>query len=541
MLIRYSAAWLAQQPYGIKVGNLEQLLGSTDIRTTLFTWYSLRSTKAIAGALFLVWVVGTVSDQAILRVLSTGYEQSNSTVSFYYFDTSTARVQSIFSPPDQISIESMAARTVFQAGLLSATRSLNASSDGWGNVKIPMLETLDKTLADSDGWIHVPNENVSYTSMIGSPIAGILPWGNSTFSITTAYFYANCSDPIKYTDLNAEFMWPQQNATTCAASSSPVLLGGSRFNNNTILGTCSIGSLMYNQWNQIGTSSSQLRSLLFQSQTSAGVSAFNCTVQYITAESDVQCNGPDCFVTRIRPAPASPPSWISPLENCTTAQNFYNQFTAACQPFLTYLPNSPAERPVSSILEIYLMFNGAKSGTFQVEVDLSTIPGAVLSDRFTRVLNTFWTASIAPDFVPGTMSSFNFQSNSVLVSDYPGIQDSADVAQANLVYVRNWVWPALLLISSVGFTLIVLRAIILKYRAPVPEVFAKTSSVIWAAPRLELRDVGITSDTTVVPRPMRNRRVRLQDAKPGQPIGHLALLAVDKDPDCLTKQRKYTT
>jgi hypothetical protein len=542
MWIKYSSAWLAQLPDGAKVIHLEQLLGSTDILPTLETMYSLRSVSVVGLTLLFVWIVGNISDQAILRVLSTGFEFSSSNTSFYYFDTSVDRGLSTYSPPAQVVTYGGIASTVFQAGVLSASVGLNYPSDIWGNVKIPILQDLNASLADANGWIPVPTSNVSFTSLIGTPIAGISPEGNSRFPITTSYFYATCGNPVLYSNKNDEVTWPEQNVSTCGINTPPTLLGGNRKSSNgTILGTCSLGSLMDNTWNESESSSSQLRLVLFQNQAFSGISAFNCSIEYITAESVVECAGLNCSVTSIRAATSSTPSWISPLENCTTAQNFYDQFAAACQPFQTSYLNAP----VSSPLEVYLMYNGVYNGAGtdyipQLSVDLASLSAADLSDRFTRVLNSFWTASFAPSYVPGAMSSFNLSSlagNPSLTRAYPGIQGSTPVVKSTLIYVCNYAWLVLLLFASGGFALMAVGATILKFRVAVPDVFAYTSSVLRAPPHLESRDLP----NPALPNSIKNCVVRLKDVEPGEQIGRLALMEMKDGPDHLAKKRTYAT
>lgn len=540
MWIKYLSAWLAQHPDGAKVGHLEQLLGSTDILPTLETMGYVGSVSVVGVALLFVWIVGNVSDQAILRVLSTGFQFSSSNTSFYYFDTSVDRGLSIYSPPGQIVTYGEIANSVFQAGVLSASVNLNYPSDIWGNVKIPILQDLNASLADTNGWIPVPNSNVSFTSLIGTPIAGILPDGNSTFPITTAYFYATCGNPVLYANKSDEIIWPEQNASTCGINTPPTLLGGNRkTSNGTVIGTCSIGSLMDNNWNESESSSSQLRPILFQNQAFTGISAFNCSVEYTTVESVVECAGLNCSVTSIRPANASTPSWISPLETCATAQNFYDQFAAACQPFqMTPLA------PVSSPLEVYLMYNGLGTDYIpQLNVDLASLSAADLSDRFTRVLNSFWTASFAPSYVPGGMSTFNLSSlagNPGLTRAYPGIQGSTPVVKSTLVYVCNYAWLGLLLFASAGFALLAVAATILKFRVAVPNVFAYTSSVMRKPPHLESRDGGNLPSATL-PNSIKNWVVRLEDRDPTGQTGWLALREMKDGPDHLAKKRTYRT
>jgi hypothetical protein len=458
-------------------------------------------------ACIFTWSVGNLTDQAILRLLSTELEFSTNNASIYYFDTSMENADSIFSRPAAVNPYGVTANVVFQTAVLSAPATLNRTSDVWGNVKIPLLQDIKASLTDSNGWLRVPNYNVSYTSLIGNPVYGVPSEGSSTFTIWSSYFSTTCSDPILYGNETDEFTWPVEDGSqTCAQNSPPVLLGGNRKSGNVTLGTCSVGSLSDNQWNASDTSDSQLRTILFQQQGTNGVSAFNCSIEYFTAESFVECqDGSNCAVTYIRAANSSTPSWNSPLDNCLTAQNFYTQFASACQPF----EKTPFSIPVPSILEVYLMFNdfgstGGRAGPLQ-SADLYQLSGAVLSDRFTRVLNSFWTASIYPDFVPGTISTFDNDTDydpGVKYTTSGVIEASALVVTSDLVYVCNTIWAILLVASSVCFVLLALLAVLFKYKVNAPDVFKYSTSVMRArrvqyvepevVPNLLMPEVSVT-------------------------------------------------
>jgi hypothetical protein len=308
-------------------------------------------------------------------------------------------------------------------------------------------------------------------------------------------------------------------------------LGGNRKRNGTVLGSCSVGSLLDNQGNRSEISASQLRPILFQSQSIQGVSAFNCSIEYFTSESVVECNGSNCSVTSVRAADSSTPSWISPLENCATAQNFYNQFAFACQPF----QRAGSNASVSSILEVYLMFNGFRSSGMrqnQTAVDLSQLSGAVLSDRFTKVLNSFWTASILPDFVPGMISTFDnaTQNDPGITSSTSGvIQGFTEVNQTVLIYVCDPVWLFWLGISCFVFILLALNLLLMACTVDAADLFACTTSIM-RVPLLESRDGGSLPDTAFIDwsddnedPTKHNWGVRLKDPQPGQKIRRLAL------------------
>lgn len=545
----------------MQLANLEVLLGSTDILPTFTTMAFVRWSRislAMGAALLIYWGFGLASDQAILRALSVGSGAKYTNASLYYFDTSVDSAPSIFSQPNQVEMFGETVNIVFQAGVLSAPAFMNNPSDVWGNVKIPVLQDLDAltvdddvgyylytnnaSLEDNNGWLPVPSSNVSYTSLIGNPIYGLSPQSNSSFGVTTSSFYATCGDPILYPSETAEFTWPAQHASTCIKNSPPILLGGNRKINGTILGTCSIGSLSENQWDGSATSGSQLRPILFQSQSKQGVSAFNCSIEYVTTATIVECNALTCSAAYIQAANSSTPSWISPLDNCTTAQNFYNQFAVACQSG----PRSGSSAPVSSILEVFLMTGSYTRGKNLPAVDLSQLSGAVLSDRFTKVLNSFWMASIHPEFVPGTISTFVPDPISLdnVTRNYLGQPSTSGVIQFNTkvweaapVFVRSQGWVYLLCWS--GGVLILLGLFILMWECNLrePNLFANTTSIM-RAPLLEYDEGSIPS--TIADVKTNKLVVKLKDMELGQKSGRLVLVDQETDDRPLVEMSEAT-
>jgi hypothetical protein len=181
------------------------------------------------------------------------------------------------------------------------------------------------------------------------------------------------------------------------------------------------------------------------------------------------------------------------------------------------------------------MFNGFRSSGMrqdQPAVDLSQLSGAVLSDRFTKVLNSFWTASILPDFVPGTISTFDnaTQNDPGITSSTSGvIQGFTEVNQTILIYVCDPVWLFWLSISCIVFILLALNLLLLACKLDAPDLFACTTSVM-RVPLLESRDGGSLPDTAFIDwsnddedPTKHNWGVRLKDPQPGEKVRRLAL------------------
>lgn len=87
-------------------------------------------------------------------------------------------------------------RDGYLAALMQDERTKIGPRDVWGNVKITRIESLDVSLADSDGWVHMVDrvEVESYSSLSGLPIVGIRGIGEAKirFTVETSYVTLSC-------------------------------------------------------------------------------------------------------------------------------------------------------------------------------------------------------------------------------------------------------------------------------------------------------------------------------------------------------------
>lgn len=88
------------------------------------------------------------------------------------------------------------AGALYTAALLAPQSTKLGPRDPWGYVKIPILEAMNSSFADSDGWLMMPSTlqlPEAYSSLVGLPIVGI-PSDNSTeLSLEYTYLSVECS------------------------------------------------------------------------------------------------------------------------------------------------------------------------------------------------------------------------------------------------------------------------------------------------------------------------------------------------------------
>lgn len=495
--------------------------------STVTTHYTLRAVNYVGVLLCLLWSLSPLGGQALLRVLSLGIKSQTQVQPLFYLDTSAQGVKSVLGTAS-LTVFMSSFSAILSASLISPMPVQQSSMDNWGNVKIPFLFNVTNTT--SDGWISVPTDgNISYTSILGTPIAGIPSLGNATFQMTFSYFDLDCQDPI-LNRFDQEFQWPNTlDSFACSNSNGSWLLGGDRLVNNTAQGTCSIGSLVNNTLNS--PNSTTPRQILFQSMAPHGIASTNCTVHYSTVDSRISCISRNCSVTSIRPV--SPPTTFTPLDNCLVAMNFYNEFAKACGPYRTTFSGSglvSEQIVLASVIEGYIMTDASPTAAgrpIEAQVDLSTLTGEEMSERFSRVLNTYWTASIAPEYIAGGMSSFNFSDVNTL-KDHPGITTNATVITNEEIFICDDRFLALLLMSSVVLAVACGFNSLFRCKVIAPDVFGYISSLARDNVHFQKSAArfGSTLDGFRLTRKLKDVRVALADVEPENEIGRVAFVEV---------------
>jgi hypothetical protein len=382
-------------------------------------------------------IISTLNGQATLRVIITKPASGRvvDVTPIYYFNTSATGVKSFLSVGPNPSYYMSKINTLYTVGLVNPISI--QPTDVWGNVKIPLLDRLS---GNGTQWRPVMTGEVSYSSLIGSPIAGIPSDCQSEFTTVSSYFLLDCQAPV-FKSFTEEVFWPQSNnLTSCGIGEHPLVLGSGPL--GTTLRTLSMGSI---------TSNSSLIQLLFQFLSLDGIVATNCTVQYPTVESQITCNPQNCSVTQMRPHSGSLPSQVTPLDDCLTAKNFYANFTVACGP-----PEIVMDSVVPDLTAGYIMMGSnplSLGGSLATINNISELTGDEISERLTVVINTYWAASYAADYIAGGMTGFNF-SNPTLRSVHPGNQTTGVVRTWGNIYSCDSRWFVILLITNLAFLLV---------------------------------------------------------------------------------------
>lgn len=194
------------------LGSLEQFMGSQTLFSTVKTQVLFRAFNLVGFGLVVLWTLSPLGGQSSLHILSTKHLATYTPSSVVYM--STRNVSTLGQGAD-FSAELPPLNALYISSLLSPAAIKASTVDSWGNVKIPNLSRLKSVPTNATGWKDIPEQNVSYTSLVGIPVAGSQPDGNSTmgklsdgnttFAIETDYITLDCYDLKVGSFINSTF------------------------------------------------------------------------------------------------------------------------------------------------------------------------------------------------------------------------------------------------------------------------------------------------------------------------------------------------
>lgn len=290
----------------------ERLIGSQGVFTTFMTQAVMAKVGPLSVATLMLWAFSPLGCQAYLRILRTEYNNINSTTEFAYLNMTQqlSGFQAAYSPSDS----QYAINALYTGCLIGTESTKNGTEDSWGNVKIPMIETLDAYMA-SDGWMSVPRGvgAVTYNSLLGIPVSGLPIDKYSSFNLE-AYYHHLQYPSINVMNAIGDWLTPLNIPYSSQHNTSTIWTHSGH--NSFCLGTYA------NETNDrfYGNDSSPTELVLLSrsgldlmTNNYTNITVVNCSMTPTFVESNVQCNGINCRVDRMRNPTAPKPSEVIPL------------------------------------------------------------------------------------------------------------------------------------------------------------------------------------------------------------------------------------
>lgn len=424
---------------------------------------------------------------------------------------------------------------LYMTALQTSRTQSDSPVDMFGNVKIPDIETINTDNANStDEWKSIDSSsNISYTSLLGIPVAGVPPTGNSSFIITSRYFAIDCFN-VSYVanDTEHEFstgasfrLWP--SAITVNFSSAAVQY-------------------------------IELSSLVNYVQLNTSVSVVNCSLTTRDIDSSIVCEGKACHVDAMR---KSTTAAVGETETGLRGQGWSTTSNTQFNlPYATVGMRSHAAgggMTSSTMTEQWLVDPNTDFTNFLGFVNISSLDSHVLSSRLQMLYNTFWQTTYGARYLTGNLSLGNdYYDNAPMETHSATMEDpelkrdtiSFNTSQARIsrydgeVYEFHWTYGVLLFVTSAVLLAAGLASLILKNLILAPDIlgYASTSTRDNAFVVLDpsIHQPSYT-DGLHRARRLQDLRVIIADVKPESDIGQIAFTVVGEDAKRLKRGRGY--
>ena len=507
---------------GAAVLTLEYLLNSRTVFSALTAPLSLRALPISMISLMVLWALSPLGSQASLRVISTepGYTVTSNNFSYLAFASPFGN-EGQGSPSAEPLIPSDA---IFTAALISSADSKASHQDPYGNIKVPIYDSLPQASSlDATGWREVPETGVVWSSLVGIPLQGLSSTGVSNFSLNTGYMTSQCQVSGQAWSFTNYLELDSFNYTSSFGGWS-----GANFVVEAVLDELDSTPASF-----------VFRAIAPEFQPGKNLTVANCTVYMDYVEVQVQCNSSTCRSLAARPAtdPASHigavylahPSWLpnttiwTPFNGLaqtgTQFTSFWKDFVNATNP---YIGCDTSFCPLSLVEGYLLDPNNAVSpgGTSYIHERGSDL----ISQRLTQLINTYWIVSIAPYDITG-----NFTRKGAAVYGYNTDSDVGSVQIESDVIKCDTVWLAILLLCSLAMFLCGIAGAVLGLLRRGPDILDQFGSLLRGNPYVRNTEYSSMDDAVDLSRRLRDVKVRLGDVSPEEDTGQVAIGSLEGD------------
>ncbi|PVF92566.1 hypothetical protein CPB86DRAFT_801899 [Serendipita vermifera] len=454
---------------GVKLGELERVIGSQTLFSFLRFVFTFKQFDRLCIILGFLWVLSPLGGQAILRMLSMRQVVTMSSEAIKYLNL---YADSSYYSLDELDLMIMErsgkANPLYASSLYAPVEVRNRTTDQWGAIKIPSIESLDFDRQDDDGV--VVGDVLTYTSLLGIPINSTAYKTASKYSFTlnTTAFSAQCEEPITLYSLL-----------------------GYNLNARIILESHSISASAYK------------RNITLITQIHDMDKPWVFVVHYCTVTPNfllakVDCYSGHCSVSRIKKLPDLDDQQVLKMLDSNTWRYITVELPSVTDDQSSGVP-SQTELYLLDPQSLYPVRESASSAVR----DFRNIPIVDLTKRFTTILNTYYQATISPDL------RINARLNPPIDEpNYPNDTFTTTVATIHTLspetYQRHWGWVIPALVASLAMLGVAITGILLEKRAIGPDIYGYVSSMTRDSPYFPLPPNGCTLEGT-------NRAVLLKD------------------------------
>jgi hypothetical protein len=506
---------------------------------TVLTQIQMRSLSLLGLLLIAIWSLSPLGSQASLRIIRTARQSNFTTQPLQYVNTSYD-LMSMSVGSDDTDSTFTPMNVLFGAAMMGLSSSASQHVDNWNNMKIPWIENLDPSTADTDGWYPIPQFNSSdnFTSLIGIPLSEITLASNltTTFTIETSYWTLSC--PV-FENLgngsNATGQWDDASRAKLEADIGRFVDPGYQSQQNTSsfdpqnMYLYSQEFLHNNSESWDSPANARLRHITYlDNNNGPGYTsnpthwvAANCTIKTRHVEVSASCASGSCTAVGIRNSqkPHAPESYTSfDLRGSDDFYWFGLHFIKAlvvgeldtATPYQKFILN-----PLNPFDDVNIkppLTDGVSNATFAI--------------RLGQLLNTYWIAMFAPSAIPKGLRNTNITGDVAHWTE----SERSPLLTANVTETRDFpvlrcdpLWLVVLLLSSAVTALIGLCGLIAALCRLGPDIGFNISSLVKDSPFVDQTSVATTLGSTDRSILMRDWYAKFGDVAAEEEVGHIAI------------------
>lgn len=484
-------------------------------------------------------MLSPLASQALLRIVSFQPDVGVRTLERTYLNISDW--PSLPGAGSGGSTTVIAPNTLLNAALIAPLSTKDMPRDMWGNVKIPLLSTIEGTHKHGE-WQDVKHDGfASYSSLIGLPIAMPIAGAPRTsgtsakMSVASWYWDLDCSAQpwTSYAIDNWNQDWADQftfNWTSTISDASPpirVFVKDLGLNRTGVF--CNVQCSSPTTAFCPGLPARMFGIILNDS----GYLVYGmCTLRTIYVETEILCDHGGCRASRIRQPSEQdlpPPEWTV-LDICEQTSPSWHPLGR----FFTNLVDAIQSRTDGSggknALVGFIMNPSDAFGDSLAGARLSNQSTDTITQRLAQVLNSYWVSSLSYNLTTGdwgddfehfnrnTQGSLRHgQYSSLLEVSTATVYDEYNTLTCNL-----W-WLTALTVSVLVALVTSVLGLIAVLRSRGPRLAMNVTTMVRDSPYVVLPTVASHMDDGERSRRVGQTLVVLADVAPGREVGHIAI------------------
>ncbi|EPS35900.1 hypothetical protein H072_10642 [Dactylellina haptotyla CBS 200.50] len=518
--LRSIALKLAER--GTTLETLEQLIRSNTVASSITTPYLLSSYNVLSVALLFLWAVSPLGGQASLRILRTAFVEIQSEISSNYLDPFNQ--VTLVGLGSDVGLPLSESTSIYVSSLLGSAVTKAQTVDSWGNVKIPLIESLEgnKTaVSDPERWYTPPQQNITYSSLLGNPVTNLTT--NSTTMIQSGYATINCSR-LDLVDTNS---CDNGNSKICFNTTNPrdrdwIFPANPLPDDNEAPTLAYLVFGLNKTQTQLGIANydgTSPMNVVIQSRGQKGTSVGHCVLSQTFVEAQVDCVKSICRIGKLRRldvGPKRPPSFVN-----TPGGSTYNFFRF----FAELMP--PGHSGYSSPSQLYILYPSNPFAMQNTFMDLATVGKEEFGIRLTQLFNTFLSSSYGGGLYLGSTpiaknSTMWFGNGTVNFKTVVGTK-----TEIRHIYVAQRTWAAITILASLLLLCMGIASAIVGFFTLAPDILTSLSALANESPWFDTYKEGTTLDGDAKAAALKKRVVKLGDVKRFEDVGYISLGTID--------------